>query len=228
VVPADPRKVYDVRGVIAAVADAGRLLELSPKWARSLVTAFARIDGHAVGVVASQPRYLGGVLDAEAAQKGARFVDLCDRFGLPLVVLVDTPGFLPGSRQEAGGVIRHGAQLLRAFAAARVPKVTLVLRKAYGGALIAMNSKELGADLVFAWPRAQLGVMGPKQAVGIVHRRDIAAAPDPDAASARFARQYAEEHLGARQAAALGAIDEVIAPAETRSRLSNALGLLDP
>jgi acetyl-CoA carboxylase carboxyltransferase component len=226
-VPHDDRRVYDVRTVIRALADDGHLLEVAPRWARNVVTGFARFEGRAVGVVANQPRYLGGVLDSDSAQKASRFVDDCDRFGLPLVVLVDTPGFLPGSKQEAGGVIRHGAQLLRAFAAARVPKLTLVLRKAYGGAFIAMNSKELGADLTFAWPRAQLGVMGPKQAVGIVHRRDIAAAPDPDQASARFARQYAEEHLGARQAAAVGAIDEVIAPADTRARIASSLVLLE-
>jgi acetyl-CoA carboxylase carboxyltransferase component len=227
-VPQDERKVYDVRTVIRALADDGHLLEVAPRWARNIVTGFARFDGRAVGVVANQPRYLGGVLDAESAQKASRFVDDCNRFGLPLVVLVDTPGFLPGSRQEAGGVIRHGAQLLRAFSAAQVPKITLVLRKAYGGAFIAMNSKELGADLTFAWPRAQLGVMGPKQAVGIVHRRDIAASADPEQATARFTRQYAEEHLGARQAAAVGAIDEVITPAETRHRLTNALKYLEP
>ena len=226
-VPHDDRRVYDVRTVIRALADDGHLLEVAPRWARNVVTGFARFEGRAVGVVANQPRYLCGVLDSDSAQKASRFVDDCDRFGLPLVVLVDTPGFLPGSKQEAGGVIRHGAQLLRAFAAARVPKLTLVLRKAYGGAFIAMNSKELGADLTFAWPRAQLGVMGPKQAVGIVHRRDIAAAPDPDQASARFARQYAEEHLGARQAAAVGAIDEVIAPADTRARIASSLVLLE-
>lgn len=228
VVPDDDRKVYDVRDVIRAIVDEGRLLEVCPRWARNVVTGFARLDGRSVGVIANQPRYLGGVLDAESAQKLSRFVDDCDRFGLPLVVLVDTPGFLPGSKQEQGGVIRHGAQVLRAFSAARVPKVTLVLRKAFGGALIAMNSKELGADMVFAWPRAQLGVMGPRQAVGIVHRRDIAAAADPDAATGRFARAYAEEHLGARQAATLGAIDEVIAPADTRTRLAAALDVLDP
>jgi acetyl-CoA carboxylase carboxyltransferase component len=227
-VPDDPRRVYDVRGVITAIVDGGDILEWAPRWARNVVCAFARIDGRSVGIVANQPRHLGGVLDADSAQKASRFVNDCDRFGIPLVVLVDTPGFLPGSRQEAGGVIRHGAQLLRAFAAARVPKMTLVLRKAFGGAFIAMNSKELGADMTFAWPRAELGVMGARQAVGIVHRRDIAGAPDPDAAAAVLARAYAEEHLGARQAAALGAIDEVVAPSETRARLAAALDVLTP
>jgi acetyl-CoA carboxylase carboxyltransferase component len=227
-VPVEERRVYDVRGVVRALVDEGRMLEVAPRWARNIVCAFARLGGRAVGVIANQPKHLGGVLDADAAQKGARFVDTCDRFGLPLVVLVDTPGFLPGSRQEEVGVIRHGATLVRAFAAAAVPKVTVVLRKAYGGAYIAMNSKDLGADFAFAWPDAQLGVMGPRQAVGIIHRRDIAAADDPDRAAARFERAYAEEHLSAATAAALGAIDEVVAPAETRSRLIAALESLHP
>ena len=227
-VPADQRKVYDVRDVIVALADAGRLLELSPGWARNLVTGLIRIDGRPVGVIANQPRHLGGVLDAEAAQKGAAFVRMCDRFGLPLVVLVDTPGFLPGSRQEHTGVIRHGAGLVHAFAAASVPKLTVVLRKAFGGAFIAMNSKDLGADLAFAWPGAQVGVMGPRQAVGIVHRREIASAADAEACAERLSRDYADEHLAASAAAGAGAIDEVIAPARTRSRLSDALDALMP
>ena len=225
-VPQEQRRVYDVRSVISALADGGRMLEISPRWARNLVTALARIDGRPVGVIANQPRYLGGVLDAETAQKGARFVDLCDRFDLPLVVLVDTPGFLPGSRQERAGVIRHGAQLVHAFAAATVPKVTVVLRKAFGGALIAMNAKELGADLTFAWPGAQLGVMGARQAVGIVHRREVAAAADPRACTDRLAREYADEHLGAHAAAAAGAIDEVIPAGETRARIAASLDAL--
>jgi acetyl-CoA carboxylase carboxyltransferase component len=179
-----------------------------------------------VGVVANQPKYLGGVLDADAAQKAARFVRTCDLFGLPLVVLVDTPGFMPGSRQEGAGVIRHGAKLVHAFAQARVPKVTVVLRKAFGGAFIAMNSKDLGADLAFAWPQAQLGVMGPKQAVGIIHRRPIAEADDPDQARDRFAREYAEHHLTAAAATREGFIDEVVPPSQTRGRLGAALNAL--
>jgi acetyl-CoA carboxylase carboxyltransferase component len=222
-VPDDPRRVYDVRAVIRALADGGRLLEVQAGWASNLVCAFARLDGRAVGVIANQPKRLGGVLDADSAQKGARFVQSCDAFGLPLVVLVDTPGFLPGSRQERAAVIRHGAKLVHAFAAASVPKVTVVLRKAFGGAFIAMNAKELGADLALAWPRAQLGVMGPRQAVGIVHRREIAAAEDRDAAAERLAQDYAERHLGAEAAARLGAIDEVVPPDRTRDRLAAAL-----
>jgi acetyl-CoA carboxylase carboxyltransferase component len=178
-------------------------------------------------VVANQPRYLGGVLDAESAAKAARFVRTCNAFGLPLVVLVDTPGFLPGTKQESYGVIRHGAKLVHAFAEATVPKVTLVLRKAYGGALIAMNARDLGADYVFAWPQAQLGVMGAKQAVGIVSRREIAAADDPIAHRDVLAEAYAGEHLSADRSAAEGHIDEVILPSETRQRLIGALSSLD-
>ena len=225
-VPAEQRKVYDVRDVLRTLVDGGRVLELNAKWARNIVTAYVRIDGRSVGVIANQPKSLGGALNSEAACKAARFVNSCDAFGLPLVVLVDTPGFLPGLKQEAGGVIRHGSKLVHAFAAASVPRVTVVLRKAYGGAFIAMNSRELGADLVLAWPRAQLGVMGPKQAVDLVHRREIAAADDQSRARDRFAARYAAEHLTAASAAAEGVIDEIVAPAATRARLMAALRTL--
>jgi acetyl-CoA carboxylase carboxyltransferase component len=226
-VPAAHRQVYDVRDVIRAVADEGRLLEWSARWARNMVCGFARMEGKPVGIVANQPRYIGGVLDSESATKAARFVRTCNAFGLPLVVFVDTPGFLPGSKQERGGVIRHGAKLVHAFAEATVPKVTVVLRKAFGGAFIAMNSRELGADYVFAWPQAQLGVMGAKQAVGIVARRDIAAADDPEAHRDELADRYADEHLTAAVAAAEGHVDEVILPADTRRRVCEALSTLD-
>ena len=226
-VPEDERKVYDVRDVIRGVVDGGRLLEFAPKWARNIVCGFARMDGRPVGVIANQPKFLGGVLDAESASKGARFVRTCNAFGLPLVVLVDTPGFMPGTRQEQAGVIRHGAKLVHAFAEATVPKVTVVLRKAFGGAFIAMNARDLGADYTFAWPQAQLGVMGAKQAVTIVNRRDIAAADDPAAARDEFASDYADEHLSASTAAAEGYIDEVILPGDTRRRLSEALSTLE-
>jgi acetyl-CoA carboxylase carboxyltransferase component len=227
VVPGDPRKVYDVRDAIAGVVDAGSLLEVAPRWARSIVTGFARIDGRPVGVIANQPRFLGGVLDTASSQKGARFVETCDAYGIPLVVLVDTPGFMPGTRQEQAGVIRFGATLVRAFAAATVPRITVILRKAYGGAYITMNSKDLGADMVFAWAGAQIGVMGAQPAVGIIHRRELAAAEDPEAERARLAAAYAEEHLGAHVAAAAGFVDEVIEPHETRRRLRWALEAMD-
>ena len=225
--PTDERRVYDVRDVIHGLVDGGRMLEWSPRWARNLVCGFARLEGRAVGVIANQPHYLGGVLDADSGTKGARFVRTCNAFGLPLVVLVDTPGFMPGTKQEQGGVIRHGAKLVHAFAEAEVPKVTVVLRKAFGGAFIAMNSRDLGADFSFAWPGATLGVMGAKQAVGIVNRRDIAAAEDPEMAREEFAARYTEEHLSAGTAAAEGYVDEVIAPLDTRRRLIEALTTLD-
>jgi len=226
VVPQEDRKVYDVRDVARRLVDGGRLLEISPRWARNITTALARIDGRAVGIIANNPRYLGGVLDADAATKAARFVRTCDLYGLPMVVLVDTPGFLPGTKQEAYGVIRHGAKLVHAFAAATVPRVTVVLRKAFGGAFIAMNSRDLGADLVLAWPRAQIGVMGPKQAVDLVHRRELAAAEDRTATRERLAAAYADEHLTAASAAAEGVIDELVAPSDTRTRLVTALHTL--
>jgi acetyl-CoA carboxylase carboxyltransferase component len=225
-VPGDPRRVYDVRDVAARIVDGGELLELGPRWARNIVTGLARIDGRAVGVIANQPHHLGGVIDAAAAEKAALFVARCDRFRLPLVVLVDTPGFMPGHRQEAAGVIRHGASLLRAFAGANVPRVTVVLRKAYGGAVITMNSKDLGADHVFAWPSAEIGIMAARQAVGIVNRRELEA-DGAGALRAELAAAYASAHLGADAAAADGFVDEVIEPGETRARLAFALSVLE-
>jgi acetyl-CoA carboxylase carboxyltransferase component len=225
-VPSAAREVYDVRGVIAGLVDGGELLEVSERWARNMVTSLARIEGRPVGVIANQPWFLGGVIDATAAQKAARFVRTCNAFGLPLVVLVDTPGFLPGTRQEQAGVIRHGAKLLHAFAEAVVPKLTVVLRKAYGGAYICMNSKDLGADLALAWPDAEIGIMAPKQAVGVVHRRALADAVDPAAERDRLAADYADEHLSAGVAAQQGFIDEIVSPVDTRARLAAALSTL--
>jgi methylmalonyl-CoA decarboxylase subunit alpha len=225
-VPREARRVYDVRDVIRTISDSGRLLEVSERWAKNMVTGFARIEGESVGVIANQPKWLGGVIDAEAAQKAARFVRTCNSFGIPLVVLVDTPGFMPGTKQESAGVIRHGAKLLHAFAEATVPKMTVVMRKAFGGAYITMNSRDLGADYAFAWPQAEIGVMAAKQAVGIIARRDIADSPDPDTRREELADEYAEQHLGADLAAEEGFIDEVIAPRETRDRLAWALSSL--
>ena len=222
-VPSQARKVYDIRHVAATLVDGGRLMEVSPRRARNVVCALARLEGRSIGIVANQPKHLGGVLDAESSQKAARFVRTCNAFGLPLLVLVDTPGFLPGSRQERDGVIRHGAKLVHAFVEATVPSVTVILRKAFGGAFIAMNSKALGADYVFAWPDVQLGVMGAEQAVGILDRREIAAAEDPAAARRRLAGAYAGEHLHVDGASADGFVDEVIAPAETRGRIASCL-----
>jgi acetyl-CoA carboxylase carboxyltransferase component len=223
VVPDSPRRAYDVRDALRGIVDTGSLVEVFPRWARNVVTSFARLDGRPVGVVANQPRHLGGVLDAEGSEKAARFVTFCDSFGLPLIAFVDTPGFMPGSRQEQAGVIRRGAQLVRAFAAATVPKFTVVLRKSYGGAYITMNSRDLGADLVLAWPEAELGIMSARAAVGIVNRRELRLADDPEAERTRLADAYADEHLRAEAAAAAGFVDEIVSPAETRERLSWAL-----
>jgi acetyl-CoA carboxylase carboxyltransferase component len=225
-VPHEARRVYDMRRVAAAILDTGSMLEISPRWARNVVCAFARLEGRPIGLIASQPKHLGGVLDSHAAEKAARFVNTCDAFGLPLLVLVDTPGFLPGVRQERDGIIRHGAKLLHAFANATVPSVTVIIRKAFGGAFIAMNSKTLGADYVFAWPGSQVGVMGAAQAVGIIDRRAIAAAGDPRVHRERLAARYAAEHLSIQTAATDGFIDEVIAPGATRTTVSSCLEVM--
>jgi adenylyl-sulfate kinase len=220
--PERQRSFYDVRVVIAAVVDGGRFLEVGPRWARNMVVGFARLEGRAIGVVANQSKHLGGVIDVDASQKAAKFVRTCDAFGVPLLVVVDTPGFMPGTRQESAGVIRHGADLLRAFAAARCARVTVVLRKAFGGAFITMNSKDLGADAAFAWPAAEIGIMGPRGAVEILHHRRLLEAAAPEEEGAVLARRYAEAHLSPDTAAGLGVIDAVIDPTETRHRVAGA------
>jgi len=220
VLPPSPRQVYDVRDVVARIVDAGELLELSPRWARNLVTGLARIEGMPIGVLANQPRHLGGTLDVAAAEKGAWFVEWCDRMNLPLLVLADTPGFLPGTGQEREGVIRYGAAFLRAFARATVPRVTVTLRQAFGGAHIVMNSRDLGADLTLAWSAARVGVMGARQAVEIVGRRELAAGADRMA----LETAYEIEQLDVTVTAQGGFIDEVIEPHETRERVAQALG----
>src|SRR4051794_25373631 len=221
VLPDSDRQVYDVREVAMRLTDRGGLLELAPRWARNLVVGFGRIEGRTVGVIANQPKHLGGCLDADAAEKGAWFVELCDRFAIPLVVLADTPGFLPGATQERAGVLRHGASLLRAFGRATVRRVTVTLRQAYGGAHIVMNSRDLGATLTLAWPDARIGVMGARQAVELVRRREIEAGADAVA----LAAEYEAEHLPVRVAAAGGFVDEVVDPRETRDRIAHVLEL---
>lgn len=223
-VPTNQRIVYDVRTVIAGIVDAGRFLELQPGFASNIVVGFARVDGKAVGVVANQPMSCCGVIDFHAAEKAARFVRLCDAFGLPLVTLVDTPGFLPGTCQEHGGVIVRGAKLLYAYASATVPRVTVILRKAFGGAYIAMNSKGLGADAVFAWPTAQVAVMGAQQAVEILHRRDLA---DDPGLRAGLAAGYEADVMGTDTSAAGMSVDAVIAPHDTRAVVTRTLRALD-
>ncbi len=222
-VPHTARSAYDVRDVDERLVDAGRFLELSPRWARNMVVGFARLDGCPIGIIANQARYLGGVIDVEGSQKAARFVGTCDAFRVPMLVLVDTPGFMPGTRQEAAGVIRHGADLLRAFAAATSPRITVILRKAFGGAFITMNSKDLGADAAFAWPDAEIGIMGPRAAVEIIHRRQVREAASAEHEASRLALQYARAHLSAAAALRLRAIDAVIEPRDTRHRVVAAL-----
>ena len=225
VVPAESRRVYDVRDLVGRVVDEDSLLELSPRWAPNMVTGLCRIEGRPLGLIANQPRRLGGVIDAAGAEKAAAFIERCERFGLPLLVVVDTPGFMPGSRQERAGVIRHGAGLLRAFASASVPKLTLIVRKAFGGAAITMNSRDLGADLVFAWPGAEIGIMAAGEAVAITERRALEGASAHE--RERVAREYAERHLNAEAAASGGFVDEVVEPDGTRDRLIWALAALE-
>jgi propionyl-CoA carboxylase beta chain len=219
-VPSSHRKPYDVRAVVGGVVDAGSFLELQPEHARNLVVGFARVEGAPVGVVANQPQATAGVLDIASSEKGARFVRMCDAFGLPLVTLVDTPGFLPGRSQEAAGVIRRGAKLLYAYAEATVPRVTVILRKAFGGAYIVMSSKSLGADAVYSWPGAEMAVMGAEGAVEIIFRRDLAADPSQ---RAELEDAYRREAMTPQATAERLAVDEVIAPGETRQAVAQTL-----
>ena len=225
-VPDDPSKPYDIHEVISRVVDDGRFFEIHPDYGSNLVVGFARLGGQSVGVVANQPAVLAGVLDIDASVKGARFVRFCDAFGIPLVVFEDVPGFLPGTDQEWNGVIRHGAKLLYAFCEATVPKLTVITRKAYGGAYDVMNSKHIRADLNLAWPTAEIAVMGAKGAVEILRRREIAAADDPAAAAAEFTQQYEDRFANPYVAAERGYVDDVIRPSETRARLIGALRML--
>ncbi|WP_436791230.1 acyl-CoA carboxylase subunit beta [Yinghuangia sp. YIM S10712] len=225
-VPADGRQPYDVTRVIAELVDDGEFLEVHERWARNIVCALARLDGKVVGIVANQPQALAGVLDIGASEKAARFVQMCDSFNIPLVTLLDVPGFLPGVEQEHGGIIRHGAKLLYAYCNATVPRVSLVLRKAYGGAYIVMDSRSIGADLTYAWPTNEIAVMGAEGAANIIFRRRIAAADDPEAMRARMVKEYQAELMHPYYAAERGLVDDVIDPAETREVVIAALAML--
>jgi propionyl-CoA carboxylase beta chain len=226
VVPDDASKPYDIHDVIGRVVDEGRFYEVHADFAANLVVGFAHLGGRSVGIVANQPAVLAGVLDIDSAVKGARFVRFCDAFNIPLVVFEDVPGFLPGVAQEHGGIIRHGAKLLYAFCEATVPRVTVITRKAYGGAYDVMNSKHIRGDVNFAWPTAEIAVMGPKGAVEILFRREIAEADDPAAAAAAREAEYRERFAHPYIAAGRGYVDDVIDPRETRPRLINALDTL--
>ncbi len=226
VVPVSGKKGYDVREVIARIVDRADFLEVQAGYAQNIVIGFARITGRTVGVVANQPHVLSGVLDINASDKGSAFVRFCNAFNIPLLTLVDVPGFLPGVAQEHNGIIRHGAKLLYAYSAATVPKITVVLRKAYGGAYVAMCSKDLGADKVFAWPTAEIAVMGAEGAAEIVFRREIKAADDPVAKRAEVVEEYRSTFSTPYVAASRGLVDDIIEPARTREHVSRALEML--
>ena len=225
-VPAERRKPFDMRAVLAGIVDAGVVFEMMPHIGQSLITGFARLDGQPVGIVASQPARRGGILDARTATKGARLVSFCGRFGIPVLTLVDVPGFMPGSAEERRGVITHGAELLKAYVEADVPKLTVIVRKAYGGAYIAMGSRALGAHFTWAWPDAEIAVMGPEAAVGLLHRRDLARADDPIATRRDLAEEYRATVTRPEVAARLGLVDDIVRPEETRARLTSALRFL--
>jgi propionyl-CoA carboxylase beta chain len=226
-VPAAPNQPYDMLDLIHTVADDGYFLEVHQHYARNLIVGFARLDGRPVGVVANQPAVLAGTLDIDASLKGARFVRFCDAFNIPLVTFEDVPGFLPGTVQELGGIIKHGAKLLFAFAEATVPKVTVITRKAYGGAYCAMSSKHLRTDLNYAWPTAELAVMGPEGAVNILYRRELDAAADASAVRTEKIAEFREKFANPYVAASRGFVDEVIRPRETRRKLISALRNLE-
>ncbi|HXW17659.1 MAG TPA: acyl-CoA carboxylase subunit beta [Candidatus Acidoferrales bacterium] len=229
VVPDDPMKPYDIKDVIHAVVDDGEFFEVHEHFARNLVVGLARLDGRPIGIVANQPAVLAGVLDISASVKGARFVRFCDAFNIPLVTFEDVPGFLPGTQQEFGGIIKHGAKLLFAFAEATVPKITVITRKAYGGAYCVMSSKHIRTDMNFAWPTAEIAVMGPAGAVNIVYKREIEKAAESDRVALRAAKveEFRERFANPFVAAERGYIDAVIEPAETRARLITALRSLE-
>jgi acetyl-CoA carboxylase carboxyltransferase component len=226
IMPDSPNKPYDMKKVIASVVDDGEFFEYFAGWAKSIVCGFSRLNGAPVGIVGNQPMVLAGVLDIESSEKAARFVRTCDAFNIPIVTFVDVPGFLPGVDQEYGGIIRHGAKLLYAYCEATVPRIQIITRKAYGGAYVVMNSKSIGADLAFAWPSAELAVMGPQGAVEIVFRREIQQAADPVAKRAELVADYTEKYANPYAAAERGYIDDVIDPAETRVKVIAGLELL--
>ncbi|NTW05325.1 MAG: methylmalonyl-CoA carboxyltransferase [Peptococcaceae bacterium] len=226
IIPENPHYPYNVKKIILAIVDSGDFFEIQANYAMNAVIGFARIKGKSVGIVANQPEYLAGCLDINASDKIARFVRFCDSFNIPLITLVDVPGFLPGTSQEYGGIIRHGAKMLYAYSEATVPKITVVLRKAYGGAYIAMCSRSLGADMIFAWPTAEIAVMGPEGAVNIIYKKEISQADEPEETRTRLTEEYREKFANPYVASAHGYIDDVIDPRDTRDRIINSLEIL--
>jgi propionyl-CoA carboxylase beta chain len=226
-IPPNPNQTYDVKILIHSILDGGEFLEVQAHFARNIICGFGRLGGQTIGLVANQPAVLAGVLDIQASAKAARFVRFCDAFNIPLVCLVDVPGFMPGPEQEHGGIIRHGAKLLYAFVEATVPRITVILRKAYGGAYLVMNSKHIRCDINFAWPTAEIAVLGPKGAAEVIYRKEIQEAPDPDAVLAEKTEEYRRVFANPFLAAKRGYIDDVIAPRETRRRLIRSLQFLE-
>jgi acetyl-CoA carboxylase carboxyltransferase component len=226
IVPASPMKPYDMLEVLQSVLDNGEFLEVQPSYAQNIVIGFGRLDGRAIGIVANQPRHMAGTLDINSSTKAARFVRFCDAFNIPLLTFVDVPGFLPGTSQEYNGIIRHGAKLLYAFAEATVPKITVITRKAYGGAYDVMCSKHIGADFNYAWPSAEIAVMGPLAAVSVIFRKELASAEDPVERLAELTEDYLERFATPYAAAERGYIDAVIEPHETRPTLIRAFELV--
>lgn len=225
-IPENPNKAYDVYDIITSLADDNKIYDVMPHYAKNIATCFIRLDGQTVGVIANQPKVSAGCLDINASDKAARFIRRCDAFNIPLLTMQDVPGFLPGTDQEFGGIIRHGAKMLYAYSEATVPKITLILRKAYGGAYIGMCNKELGADMVFAWPSAQIAVMGAAGAANIVFKKEIAEAADPIAKREEKVTEYEEKFNNPYRAAELGYVDDIIEPATTRKRLISAYDML--
>lgn len=226
IIPDNPNKPYNMHEVIEAIVDHGFFMEVQPHYAANIIIGFARLNGRSVGIVANQPSMLAGVLDINASDKAARFVRFCDCFNIPIITFEDVPGFLPGLAQEHGGIIRHGAKLLYAYAEATVPKITVVTRKAYGGAYIVMSSKHLRGDVNLAWPKAEIAVMGPDGAINVLYRREMAEAEDPDARKTELVQEYRDKFANPYVAASWGYLDDVIEPSQTRPRLINALEML--
>ncbi|NLC64019.1 MAG: methylmalonyl-CoA carboxyltransferase, partial [Thermoanaerobacterales bacterium] len=226
IVPDDPNKPYEMKQVIKHLVDQNQILEVHPLYAQNMITCFARLNGHSVGILANQPRHLAGCLDINASDKAARFIRFCDAFNIPLITFSDTPGYLPGVAQEHGGIIRHGAKLLYAYSEATVPKLTVITRKAYGGAYIAMCSRHLGADQVFAWPTAEIAVMGPEGAANIIFRKEIQTSQNPVETRNEKITEYRHKFANPYQAAKRGYVDDVIEPSTTRVKLISALEML--
>jgi propionyl-CoA carboxylase beta chain len=227
IVPAESNMPYDIKDVIHRVVDDGEFFEVHEHWAKNIVVGFARMDGRPIGIVGNQPAFLAGVLDINSSTKGARFVRFCDAFNIPILTFEDVPGFLPGTAQEFGGIIRHGAKLLYAYAEATVPKITVITRKAYGGAYCVMGSKHLRTDINLAWPTAEIAVMGPEGAVNIVYRRELSAAVDQAAVRKQKVEEFRERFANPFVAAERGYVDDVIEPHETRPRVIAALRMLE-